>query len=203
MKKKVKPSVLMGLGEWKPRRDDPVPLYRQIVAYIRGKISVGEWPVGYKIPPERSLAFAFQVNRSTVVAAIQELTAEGLIQGKSGRGTTVVQQPDPFTTLHWPSYVNAGMFHPNLPMIQEINRSEFVPGMIRLGTGEPSSDLYPHDKMKQVLAQVAKQIPSLGYEEPKGLYKLRMEVRRHLSNKGIEVPPSCVLIVSGALQGYS
>nr|WP_236870932.1 hypothetical protein [Brevibacillus laterosporus] len=28
-----------------------------------------------------------------------------------------------------------------------------------------------------------------------------MEVRRHLANKGIEVKPSCILIVSGALQG--
>ncbi|HAS01970.1 MAG TPA: GntR family transcriptional regulator [Brevibacillus sp.] len=201
MKKKRKPSMVIGLGEWRPKRDDPIPLYRQIASYIREKISVGEWPVGYKIPPERTLAVTFKVNRSTVVAAVQELTAEGLIQGRSGSGTIVVQQPDPFPTLHWPSYVNAGMFHPNLPTIQEINRLEFVPNMIRLGTGEPSSDLYPHANMKQVLAQVAEKIPSLGYEEPKGLYKLRREVSRHLAKKGINVPPSCILIVSGALQG--
>ncbi|GIO03155.1 GntR family transcriptional regulator [Brevibacillus laterosporus] len=82
MKKKRKPSMLIGLGEWRPKRDDPIPLYRQIASYIREKISAGEWPVGYKIPPERTLALTFKVNRSTVVAAVQELTARGLNSGE-------------------------------------------------------------------------------------------------------------------------
>lgn len=74
--------MLIGLGEWRPKRDDPIPLYRQIASYIREKISAGEWPVGYKIPPERTLALTFKVNRSTVVAAVQELTARGLNSGE-------------------------------------------------------------------------------------------------------------------------
>ena len=35
-----------------------------------------------KIPSQRQLAKLFQVNRSTVITALDELMADGLIQGK-------------------------------------------------------------------------------------------------------------------------
>jgi hypothetical protein len=36
----------------------------------------------------------------------------------------------------WNKYVNEGIHSPNLSVIQEINKAEFVPGIIRLGTGK-------------------------------------------------------------------
>ncbi|SME47152.1 HTH-type transcriptional regulator GmuR [Bacillus cereus] len=58
------------------------PKYRQIVDYMKEKIENGEWPIGSKTPSQRQLAKLFQVNRSTVITALDELMADGLIQGK-------------------------------------------------------------------------------------------------------------------------
>ncbi len=55
---------------------------------MRKKITLGEWPVGTKLP-QRKLAQMFHVNRSTVVTALDELKASGLIETKVGSGTVV------------------------------------------------------------------------------------------------------------------
>ncbi|MGA9173004.1 MAG: PLP-dependent aminotransferase family protein, partial [Thermoactinomyces sp.] len=54
--------------------------------------------------------------------------------------------------------------------------------------------------MKTVLNQLTSHMDSLGYEEPKGLFYLREQLSKHLKTLGIEVSPSSILIVSGALQ---
>jgi len=76
--------------DWKPDKSTPVPLYIQIKEYIKEKIETGEWTLGTKIPPQRTLAKAFGVNRSTIVAAMEELIADGLLEGKRGSGTKII-----------------------------------------------------------------------------------------------------------------
>ena len=71
-------------------KSSSISLYQQIVVYIKNKIISGEWPIGSKLPTQRELAKLFGVNRSTVVTALEELKAEGLIEGKMGASTKVV-----------------------------------------------------------------------------------------------------------------
>jgi len=189
--------------DWKPTKANG-PLYKQIADYIRKKIGNGEWPVGSRIPSERALAQAFGVNRSTVVTALAELTAEGLLMGNSGSGTRVINNT--WTLMasgsppDWDSYVKAGIHQPNLPTIQEINQAEFLPGIVRLGTGEPSFELYPGEKMQRILHNVSAKVDSLGYLEPKGLLYLREQICSLVKKRGINASPASILIVSGALQ---
>jgi len=190
--------------DWKPDKSTPVPLYIQIKEYIKEKIETGEWTLGTKIPPQRTLAQAFGVNRSTIVAAMEELIADGLLKGKRGSGTKIINNSWSLMTStpppDWNSYVQAGSYYPNLPTIQEINKAEFDSNIIRLGTGELSPDLFPREMMKQVFEKLTGHIDSLGYEEPKGLLFLREQLSRYLKTIGIEASPSSILIVSGALQ---
>ncbi|MEF2966327.1 PLP-dependent aminotransferase family protein [Paenibacillus sp. M1] len=189
---------------WQPNRRSGVPLHAQITEYIRDKIFGGEWPVGTRLPSQRELARSFGVNRSTVVAAMDELTAAGMIEGDRGGGTRVVNltwgalaaAPPP----DWSAYVNAGIHRPNLPAVQEINRSEFAPGILRLGTGELSPELLPHSGMSRLLARMAVSMPELGYGEPNGDLALREAVADRLRRIGIAASPASILIVSGALQ---
>ncbi|WP_078554327.1 PLP-dependent aminotransferase family protein [Bacillus alkalicellulosilyticus] len=189
---------------WKPNKFSSIPLHKQITNFIKEKIARGEWTVGYKLPPQRLFAKSIGVNRSTLVTALDELTAEGLIEGKSGSGTKVINNtwsllsatPPP----DWNSYVKSGTYFPNLPTIQDINRAEFVPEVIRLGTGELAPDLVNNDLMLQVLKCLPKKEISLGYEEPKGLLALRKQISHYVKTLGIDASPSSILIVSGALQ---
>ena len=75
---------------WKPDKNNPVPLYQQIVDYIYQKISSGDWPVGTRLPSQRALAEQFDVNRSTITSALDELTAFGIIRSGHGAGTLVI-----------------------------------------------------------------------------------------------------------------
>jgi len=189
---------------WKPNKMLSIPLYQQIVNYIKTMISTGEWDVGSKLPTQRELSRIFEVNRSTVVEALDELKADGLIEGKSGVGTVIVNNTWSLITsispLKWQNYILSGIQKPNLPTIQKINQLEFKDGMIRLGTGELSRDLYPYDMMKVILNKVSENVKDLGYEEPKGSLHLRETISKYLKKHNINVSPSKILIVSGSLQ---
>ncbi|MFC5591484.1 PLP-dependent aminotransferase family protein [Sporosarcina soli] len=190
--------------DWKPQKSSTLPLHLQITTYMKKKIMNGEWTIGTKIPSQRALAQQFEVNRSTIVTALEELAADGLIESKVGSGTSVVNNtwsllastPPP----DWTSYVRSGIHEPNIQLIQKINEAEADPTIIRLGTGELSPDLLPHEQMKQFLQMEVGETISLGYEEPKGSLALRETISQYLKRKGIEAGPASILIVSGALQ---
>jgi len=189
---------------WKPEKKSSVPLHQQIYDYLKRKIMYGEWTVGTKIPTQRSLAKQFDVNRSTVVYALEGLIADGLLQTKVGSGTEVVNNtwsllsstPSP----DWKSYVSSGIYKPNIDMIQEINRAEADPTIIRLGTGELSPDLLPNKKMAEIFHDHYDENFSLGYVEPKGRLSLRQAISKYLHSKEIVASPESILIVSGGLQ---
>ena len=65
------------------------PLYHQLMQRIRGEIGRGVYPTGSRIPPEHELEKLYQVSRVTVRRALSELTSEGLLERKQGKGTFV------------------------------------------------------------------------------------------------------------------
>ena len=65
------------------------PLYHQLMQRIAADIERGAYPTGSRIPPEHELEQLYQVSRVTVRRALAELTAEGLLERKQGKGTFV------------------------------------------------------------------------------------------------------------------
>lgn len=189
---------------WMPDRASGVPLYSQIVSYFSEKISRGEWMSGQNVPSQRRLSELFCVNRSTIVEAMDELAAMGLIEGCFGRGTRIAN--DSWASLiqvkspNWKSYITAGGFRSNIPMVQIINRLEFEEGITRMSTGELSPDLVQAELTQKALANLSEHKLFMNYPDPLGMPDLRRAVQAHLSRSGINVPTSCILIVSGALQ---
>lgn len=189
---------------WKPDKANKIPAYKQIIAFIKEKIECGEWPVGTTLPSQRSFAEAFGVNRSTVTYAIEELIALGILEGNSRIGTKVINntwnllsssvQPD------WNFYIQSGVHLPNQTLIQKINISEFIPKIIKLGTGELSPELFPREKINKIICKLPDKMKSFSSEEPKGLYYLREMISNYVKGIGIDVSPSSILIVSGSLQ---
>ncbi|WP_020425703.1 PLP-dependent aminotransferase family protein, partial [Paenibacillus riograndensis] len=74
---------------WAPDPASALPLHRQISNYFMDKIRSGAWPPGMRLAPQRELCRQLGVNRSTVVTALGELSALGLIEGRRGGGTRV------------------------------------------------------------------------------------------------------------------
>lgn len=193
------------MNYWKPDRQSTIPLHQQIEQYIRHKIINGEWPVGTRLPSQRQLASSFEVNRSTITIALDELKSWGIIEGNKGGGTTVINNTWNMIaaasqqTIDWQAYVKAGTHQPNLKTIQKINHAEFAQGIIRTGTGELGKELMPHHQISSILQQAPSEI-FLGYEEPKGNFELRKQIAQYVKQWGIHCSPDSILIVSGSIQ---
>jgi DNA-binding transcriptional MocR family regulator len=64
-------------------------LARRLAQAARSRIASGLVAAGTLLPPERSLATALGVSRSTVVAALDELRSGGFVESRQGSGTRV------------------------------------------------------------------------------------------------------------------
>ena len=65
------------------------PLYVQVANWLQGHIITGDWPSGYKLPPEVDLAEHLAISRGTLRQAISLLVSKGMIEQTQGKGTFV------------------------------------------------------------------------------------------------------------------
>jgi len=70
-------------------KDSSIPLYSQVENWMRSRIITGEWPPGYKLPPEVELAEKLNISRGTLRQAISNLVSEKMIEQSQGKGTFV------------------------------------------------------------------------------------------------------------------
>ncbi|MEK4029682.1 MULTISPECIES: PLP-dependent aminotransferase family protein [Bacillaceae] len=189
---------------WKPNRHSHLTIQEQIVDWIKIQIERGDWTVGTKIPTQRQLAMQFNVNRSTVQLALDDLRADGFLESKKGSGVFVannswnvlVNRSQP----NWQQHIESSIHKPNYHTIQLINEHEQMDHVIRLGTGELSPDLLPTKQMEQSLKEISLNPKAIGYSSPQGSEKLRVILCSYLKKRGIQTAPENILIVSGALQ---
>ena len=66
-----------------------IPLYRQIQASLKEKITSGVYEEGGLLPSENELCIEFNATRMTVRQALNELVREGYITRQHGKGSTV------------------------------------------------------------------------------------------------------------------
>ena len=71
--------------------DGQGPLYDQLTRALKTSILDGRIAAGTQLPPTRELAQELQISRTTVLAAYEQLRAEGYIDGRVGSGSFVSQ----------------------------------------------------------------------------------------------------------------
>lgn len=74
----------------------PVPLYHQLKEALLAEVQAGRWRPHEVIPPERVLIDRYGISRTTVRQALAELTSEGVLYRRHGKGTFVAP-PRPLT----------------------------------------------------------------------------------------------------------
>ena len=72
-----------------------VPIYRQIVDWVRVRVAGGGLEPGRQLPTVRQMAVDLNVNYNTVARAYQELEREGVVNTMQGKGTFVAAKPVP------------------------------------------------------------------------------------------------------------
>ncbi len=74
-----------------PQWTDDVPIYRQLLDQLVGRIIDRTYPEGEMLPSVRQLAGDYQVNPLTVSKVYRELSREGLTEKLRGEGLVLVK----------------------------------------------------------------------------------------------------------------
>ncbi|MFE4711557.1 MULTISPECIES: GntR family transcriptional regulator [unclassified Paenibacillus] len=79
--------------------DNNLPIYIQIMNYIKGEIVTGKLKPGDKIPSVRELASDLQINPNTVQRTFQELERETIVETRRGMGRYVTSEEGKIMTI--------------------------------------------------------------------------------------------------------
>lgn len=175
------------LGRWSSGRG---PLYVLLASRMRTLIDDGELPPGLRLPPDRALASALAVGRSTVVAAYDQLAVEGRIVRRQGSGTRVAgagsTQPRPTT--------DTPMF------LQLLERQD---GVMMQGCAAPDR---PPPELAEAYARIVPTLAGLsgdiGYY-PMGHMELRRAIASRYEARGLPTALDEVLVTTGGQQALS
>lgn len=190
-------------------RASGVPLYRQIESAMRSRIAAGALPINARLPPERVLAAALGVDRTTVVAAYRELAADGLIAGHVGRGTRVAAREtgdgggtvSGAAGVDWPRLL--ALRDEEDPILGTVAALASRADVISFAGGVPAPESYPADAFRAILAEAfdAGGPALLQYSPPEGLSSLRRVLAERMAMRGMPVPASNVIVCAGSQQG--
>ena len=190
-------------------RESGVPVYMQIRSGIRDLILSGRLPDGFRLPPERQLAAALGVNRTTILSAYRELKADGLVDAHVGRGTEVVSKQavrssvEPAGPLPWRQLARDGGVREPDPLVRDVLALTERHDVISLQAGLPAAELLPLDDLRRVQEEilVRKGPEALLHSPTEGVTAFREAICRHMVPRGIRSSPEEVLVTSGSQQG--
>ena len=187
----------------------PLPLQRQLYDQLREAVLAGRLAPGARLPATRSLARELGCSRNTVLAAVEQLVAEGYLEGRVGSGTYVsgvlpeellaakardaaAPRPSaPRRGLSARGRTLAGVLQPRPP-----RHKTFVAGLADL-------DAFPFDLWGRALARTWRHPPRslLSHGDAAGYLPLRRAIVAYLKAvRAVDCLPEQVVITSGAQQ---
>jgi GntR family transcriptional regulator/MocR family aminotransferase len=198
-----------------PEHFDPsgmVPLHRQLYDALREAILRGQLRPGARLPATRTLASELRLSRTTVVTAMQQLLAEGYVEGRVGSGTYIAGTlPDTLLRAE-----TAGTEAPSpLPSPRVLSHrgrtliaaSDRIQGDVRparpFRTGTPALDVFPWRTWEEIERRLARRDAATlrGYGNPAGYGPLPRAIADYLgAARAVRCEPKQVIIVAGAQQ---
>jgi DNA-binding transcriptional MocR family regulator len=181
-------EFLARLGHWYGRTST---LSGDLAEAVMSAVKRGDLRSHTVLPPQREVARALAVSRSTVVQAFEMLARQGWLESRQGSGTWVrdpaagPEQPD------WMSFLGA------MPIFR--HRDEAERPVVDLATAGVAAD----ELCRSILAVATDRlgdVPTHGYL-PAGLPVLRGALAAHLSARGLPTTSEQILVTEGAQQG--
>lgn len=186
------------------KRDGGDPLHIQLSAQIKQAVLSGALPAQSRIPSSRLLAAKLRISRNTVMAALEQLKAEGYLETRPGAAIYVagIARPDLQSAPGRREPVNFGhkfaqrwdeplrKFHP-APYSEP---QPFQPGI-------PDLSSFPHELWSKMLRRAARQPfqPAAGYAHMSGVARFREILCQHLIElRGVVAEPEQIIVTSSA-----
>jgi len=180
-------------------RSSRLPLYLQVTNQIRRQISIGQLPLGTRLPTIRQLAKMLGVTRSTVSSAYNELQADGWIESTVGRGTYVIAPPQSSELIEaLETGTSAGSMMYNLHNLDQLAAIESFAYAV------PDPNLFPEEDFWDVLMTLRRSRRSVfNYGSPQGEPELRVQIAALIEELGLYFSPDNIIVTSGTNQGLS
>jgi GntR family transcriptional regulator/MocR family aminotransferase len=188
------------------------PIYLQITNGFIHNIRSGTLRKGLRLPGSREIAELLGINRMTMVAAYDELQAQGWIEMQPRKGTFIkkdlpVLSPKKIGSPEQPFTIPADpLFNFDKKKIIPVTASEYPEtGKLIFNDGFPDSRLAPVEELIRSMrsfAKLAVHRKYLMYGGAQGSPLLRGTLAEFLSDtRGIPVTPRNILITRGAQMG--
>ncbi len=193
------------------RRNDAVPLYRQLYKLLQRAILDGRLPPGARLPASRVLARDLGISRTTTAMAYDQLQAEGYLQTRRGAGTFVCTDlpdvspvraentsPRRFTAV--PSFskrTQALLLHNRGSSRNDATRR------LPLSPGTPAHDAFPFPLWARITARLWRDPPASWVAEGDafGYFPLREAIAGYLrAARSVRARAEQIMIVSGSQQ---
>lgn len=196
-------------------RGSPVPIHRQVYDSLRLAILGGRLAPGTRIFATRQLAQQLGIARTTVMAAYEQLLADGYLEARVGAWTSVARNLPIGATAagHIPRRVRSSVGTPEINSTaswivrsagsyDRIFEAESAPhNFRRLFT--PAVDVFPVNEWRQLVAEYWREVTSAALVDydPVGDQSLRRAIAKHVqTTRGIECGVDQILVTTGSSQ---
>lgn len=193
------------------------PLYLQLASEIIQLICRGILKPGQALPSSRELAQSLQLNRKTVVAAYEELDAQGWVETRDRSGVYISSQlPDTSVRAmdqnskklirsRQPAYPLIKMRLSSAPAITDPNMDAIAKGtappLYKIDDGFPDPRIAPTEQLVREYRRFGKGRQAnqfLMYGPEQGSYRLRVELADFLNRtRGMQISEKEILITKG------
>jgi GntR family transcriptional regulator/MocR family aminotransferase len=194
-----------------PPRPEGMPSFHWLRNALRTEILNSRIMPGSKLPASREFARQYQLSRGTILAALDELQAEGYLEGRRGSGTYVSQiLPEHLAPAQQIADEDLGATTPPGPHLSAFATRvrpftlQVRPENSAFRTNLPALDLFPTTLWAQLSGRRLRSATTrdlLGCEA-QGYRPLREAIADYAhSSRGIQCAPEQVIVVSGVQEG--
>jgi GntR family transcriptional regulator / MocR family aminotransferase len=188
-------------------RADDTPLFRQLYRQLRSAILSRRLRPGTKLPSTRELAAQLGVSRSAVVAAYEQLLAEGYTFGRHGSGTYIsTDLPEPVVGHARRRKQPVAAIASNAAKIPSVG--DFVDVTVQsderpFNLGRTLVDARTMELWRKLSARTFRSLDlsHLGYSDPRGTLELRRTICEYLqAARAVRCDPEQIVVTSGTQQ---
>jgi GntR family transcriptional regulator / MocR family aminotransferase len=183
-----------------------IPVYQQITNQFISLIRNGTLKSGQKILSSRQLSGILEVHRKTIIAAFEELFAQGWLEAKQGSCTFIAKnlpeiKPQKLQEEQQFSTKKAGFAFESAILLQrEVIKAT---DKLHLDDGFPDARLAPLIDLARAYRSNlihGNSYVKLGYGDPKGSIWLRQQLAEYLNeSRGLKITYNNVLVVRGTM----
>jgi GntR family transcriptional regulator / MocR family aminotransferase len=201
----MRPQGWAEFYSWRLDRASGTPLFRQIYMQVRSGVLSGVLGPGSKLPSTRAMASGLGAARASVVAAYEQLLAEGYIDSRAGSGTFV--STDLAGLIGRPSHrrVAARLAKPRPVPAPAQAFAEFVQSTAQaderpFNTGRALVDARTVEIWRKLTHRAVRSLGAhdLGYTDPCGFIELRRSICEYLqAARAVRCDPRQIVVTAG------